>query len=115
MAALTGVLPSNDEKMFRQRASIVEQLAAKTSTILEHGGGARLERHLKNNLAGPHDIREIRVTRFDGVCSFSTPDFAKSWNLEPGGGSTIDQMRFLSSDLRRTGRWSKSHCRSKMA
>lgn len=93
MAALTGVLPSNDEKMFRQRASVVEQLAATTSTILEHGNSSRLERHLKNSLSGPYGITDIRVTRFDGVVLFQTPGFTKHWTLAPGLGSTIDQMR----------------------
>ncbi len=93
VAALIGITPVTDEALMNDRKTIAEQLAAACATTLEDGGNHRLDMRVDGFIQGRHQIRLVRITRFDGLEIYSNAGFKEVWTLTSGAESTLNEVR----------------------
>lgn len=92
MAALIGFIPLNDDALFRERQQTMEQLSVSCTGLLD-GGSKRLDAKINNFLETNPTLKKVRITRFDGLQFYSSPDFSPEWTLAAEAPSTLNEIR----------------------
>lgn len=106
VAALAGIVPITDEVLMKQRLTVAEQLASECTSVLDGGGTHQLESKIENYLTGQHQLRAVRITRFDGLVFFASPGFHEAWTLSSEANSTLNEVRI--PILRSQKAWAKA-------
>jgi diguanylate cyclase (GGDEF)-like protein len=92
VAALLGFIPLNDDVLLSERQKTMEQLSGSCTQLLE-GGTARLDAKIRTFLEANPTLKKVRITRFDGLQFYASPDFESEWKLGPETPSTLNEIR----------------------
>jgi diguanylate cyclase (GGDEF)-like protein len=92
VAALAGFFPLNDDALLRERQQTMEQLSASCTQLLD-GGTARLEAKIRHFIEANPTLKKVRITRFDGLQFYASPDFASEWTIGQDEPSTLNEIR----------------------
>lgn len=94
VAALIGIIPMNDDELFKERVAISQQLASSTTPLLERRDHwIQVERKYAAQHELDPSLQSLRISRFDGIVFYETDNHSKHWTLKPNSQSTLNEMR----------------------